>query len=625
MKYFTSVLILLIFSKTTFSQSINKEDKNAVIIKCSREFRFVAGNAEHPVQIKETSRREYTCKNYRADIPVAEFYDDMETIDDVTIKVDGDGYKKHGISPKHDYYQSEGIFYSDAKVCYFSLPVVKQGSVSEVTIEKTNLDPRYLCNIFFMEGLPIESQEIKIIVPSWMELEIKEYNFSSYDVTKKVSESGNEKTYTFGAANVPSISREEDAPGLTYYSPHILLLSKSAQPKGTSYTYFKTTKEQYDWYRGLVKQVGDDESFIKSKTETIITGAKTDEEKVKKIFQWVQDNIRYIAFENGLAGFRPAKSQDVLQKKYGDCKGMANLLTVMLRSINLDARRCWIGTKQIAYDYSTPSLAVDNHMICAWMRNGKPVFLDATEKYIGYGEVAERIQGRQTLIENGDNYLLERVPVSPHHQNTSTEYRKFSIDGNNLKGKVTQTWKGESKEWLLTQLHNIKQDKQENALKQFLADGKTNFEISNMKIENLTDYNADLKVEYDVNWKNVLSSFDKESYLEINNRRDFSSLTIDTAVRKQSYLMPFKSNLVFETEIVLPPNTVVSTLPESLQIKESGYHFTSSYTANQGKLVYRNEIVLNNTEIKPADFPRWNNDINKLKAAYNQQIVFTQK
>ena len=51
---------------------------------------------------------------------------------------------------------------------------------------------------------------------------------------------------------------------------------------------------------------------------------------------------------------------------------MANLLTCMLRSIHLDARRCWIGTKHIAYDYSTPSLSVDNHMICAWMNKGKP-------------------------------------------------------------------------------------------------------------------------------------------------------------------------------------------------------------------------------------------------------------
>jgi hypothetical protein len=296
-------------------------------------------------------------------------------------------------------------------------------------------------------------------------------------------------------------------------------------------------KEQYAWYKKLVQEIGNDEKLVKEKTEEIIKGITNEEDKVKTIFQWVQDNIRYIAFENGIAGFKPEKAQEVLRKKYGDCKGMANLLTVMLRSIKLDARRCWIGTKHIAYDYSTPSLSVDNHMICAWMNKGKPVFLDATEKYIGFGEVAERIQGRQTLIENADQYLLERVPVANYLQNTATETRQFTIDGTNLKGHVLQVWKGENKEWLLSALAAIKQDKQENALKQFLAEGKQNFEISNMVIKNIANYNAPLQVEYDVNWKDVLTVFDKDTYLELDNRRNFDNFKMDTIKRKLHLLV----------------------------------------------------------------------------------------
>ena len=345
---------------------------------------------------------------------------------------------------------------------------------------------------------------------------------------------------------------------------------------------------------------------------------------MKAIYQWVQDNVRYIAFENGIAGFKPEKAQEVLRKKYGDCKGMANLLTQMLRSINLDARHCWIGTKHIAYNYTTPSLSVDNHMICAWMNKGKPVFLDATEKYIGFGEIAERIQGRQTLIENGSQYLLERVPVATYLQNTATESRKLSFDGNNLKGHIMQVWKGENKEWLLSALNDIKQDKQENALKQFLAGGKQNFEISNFKIGNLSNYNADLKVEYDVLWKDVLSVFDKETYLDADNRRTLENFKIDTAKRKLPYWFQFKKNLVFETEIEIPAGRSVTT-PEKLSIKRPGYSFLASYLNSAGKLLYRNEIVMNDVELKPENFIQWNKDIEQLSNFYNQQIVFTQK
>jgi uncharacterized protein YegL len=605
------------------AQESSDDQKNIVISKSTKKFWFTKGDADHPVHIKEETTKTYTCNSYRAEIPVVELYDDQETIDNVSILVGGS--KKHGISPKHDYYQSEGIFYSDARVCYFQLPLEKKGSESEVTFKKTILDPHYFTSIYFMDDVEIAEQEIKVIVPSWMKLEIKKYNFKQYNIQESTVPAGDETVYTYTMKNIPAMRNEPSAPGPSYFAPHILILCKSAQPKDQKFTYFNTLKEQYEWYKKLIVQIDNDEKIIREKTLEIIAGLKTDEEKVKTIYQWVQDNIRYIAFEDGIAGFKPEKAQEVLRKKYGDCKGMANLLTEMLRSINLDARKCWIGTRHIAYDYSTPSLSVDNHMICAWMNKGKPVFLDATEKYIGFGEIAERIQGRQTLIEDGNQFILEKVPVATHLQNTATESRRFSVDGNSLKGHIVQVWKGENKEWLLSSLNSIKQDKQETSLKQFLSEGSQSFEISNLKIDNLVNYNADLKVEYDIVWKDVLTVFDKEIYLDADNRRSLENFKIDTLKLKLPYWFHFKNNLVFETEINLPMGKTVTTLPEKLSIKRPGYSFIASYNSSGEKILYKNEIIINQTEIKPQDFVQWNKDIEQLNHFYNQQLVITQK
>lgn len=619
------LLIIILFNVSSLLSAQDSEsgDNNITIKNSEREFRFVKGNDAHPVQIKEENHKIYYCNNYRTDISIVEFYNDMVTIDDVKILTNGS--KKNGIAPKYDYYSANGIFYSDARVCYFKLPLLKQGSTSEVIFKKTTLDPHFFTTIYFMDDLKIENQEIRLIVPSWMQLEIKEYHFENFKIKKDISSKGNETVYTFSMQNLPAAIDEPKSPGPGYYVPHILVMCKSATPKDENLVYFKTIKDQYNWYRKLVEEIGNDPKVIKEKTLDITKGISSDDEKVKTIYQWVQDNIRYIAFEDGIMGFKPAKAQDVLSKKYGDCKGMANLLTEMLRAINLDARRCWIGTKHIAYDYSTPSLSVDNHMICAWMKNGKPIFLDATEKYIGYEEIAERIQGRQTLIENGKSFLLERVPTATAQQNTATESRKFVLDGNILKGHVTQVWKGENKEWLLTQLNEIKQDKQENALKEFLAAGKTDFEISNLKIGNINDYNAELKVEYDVSWKNALTEFGKETYLDIDNRRYYQDFIIDPEKRKLPFWFQFKNNLVFETEIKIPEGKAITTLPEPLSVNQPGYSFNASYQNVNGKVIYKNEITMANAELQPEAFPQWNEDIKKLSNFYNQQIEFTTK
>ena len=106
---------------------------------------------------------------------------------------------------------------------------------------------------------------------------------------------------------------------------------------------------------------------------------------------------------------------------------MANLTKALLKLAGYDARLTWIGTNHLAYDYSIPSLAVDNHMVCTVLLNGKRYIMDATEKYNALGDYAERIQGRPILIENGDKYILDKVPLLGNTRNLVINRQKVEI------------------------------------------------------------------------------------------------------------------------------------------------------------------------------------------------------
>lgn len=619
LKIFISVLTGILISSKIYAQD---EEKNIVIESASEEYRYIKGNKSNPVKIKESITKNYLCAEYRTDVPVAEFYNDQVELNDLDVKINGDKVKN--FKANNDYYNANGIFYSDARVCYFTLPLEKKNTKSQVRFEKTVLDPRYFTSVYFTEPYQVQQKEIVIVIPRWMKAEIKEYNFAGYTITRRVESNGDEDTYTYTLQNAPALRNEKNAPGASFIAPHLLVMAKYAEPNGTRITYFNTLDDQYKWYRQLVKQIGNEPLVVKTKAEEITKGLNDDMAKVKAIFLWVQDNIRYIAFEDGIAGFKPEKAQEVLRKKYGDCKGMGNLMAEMLKSIGLDGRLCWLGTNHIAYDYSTPSLGVDNHMICAWMYKGKTYFLDATEKYIGFGETAERIQGRQVLIEDGDKYILQNIPVANESQNTSYEKRVLKIVGTNLVGKVVQICKGENKEWLLSGLNDIKKDKQEDALKQYLAEGNPAYQISNLKIINLNDYNTDLRVEYDVVIKDAVTAFDKELYLDIDNRKDYDQFKFDTAKRKLPYLFPFKNHVVFETELEMPPNSKPGILPSPLVIQKPQYSITANWSVSNNKIVYRREIQLKKTWLAKNQFSVWNNDIEKLNEFYNTQLILTQ-
>jgi len=617
-KVFLLNIILILLIKVSNAQN---DDKNIIIQHAVEEYRFVKGDKENPVKVKQESDATFLCNDFRTSISLAEFYNNQVEINDIDMVVDGSKIKN--VYRTCDYYSVDGIFFSDQKICYFNVPFEKKGSTSKVKIEKTILDPRYFTNIFFTEPYFIEKKEVNIIVPKWMKVEIKEYNFNGYNIIRQVNNKSDEDVYTYVIQNAQALKDEEDAPGPTHIAPHLLIMNKYAELSDSRITYFNTLADQYSWYRQLVKQVGNDPSTIKAKAEELTKGISDDIQKVKTIYQWVQDNVRYIAYEDGIAGFKPDKAQEVLRKKYGDCKGMGNLMAEMLKAINLDGRICWLGTNHIAYDYSTPSLGVDNHVICAWMYKGKTYFLDATEKYIGFGETAERIQGRQVLIEDGDKYILQNIPVVTQSQNTSFEKRILSVKGNNLEGKVQQSWKGESKEWLLSQLHDIKKEKQEDALKEFLAKGKSNYQINNLKIININDYNSDLKIEYDLVYKDAVSSFGKESYIDIDDRKDLARMKFDTAKRKLPFMFPYKGDMIYEVELQIPADSKPSVLPASLKIEQADYSMNGTYLADKSKITYKREIMIKKALVPKQNFLKWNADIDKLNEFYNNQLSIT--
>ncbi len=601
------------------------KDTNVVISKASEFYEFVFNKKSGNVEIKQNMSTAYFCNSFRTSLYVVEMYNDQTMIDAVDFAVDGK--KPKGIVPAYEYYSIDNTFYSDAKVCYFELPIPKKGSTSEVSFQKTIVDPRYFTSIYFAEGYVVQEKEITVKVPKWMKVELKEMNFKGYNITKSNSYDSRDDAdvYTYTITDAPAIVKERHSPGPTYIYPHILVMAKSATPNGNSFTYFNTLKDQYGWYRSLVKDIPNESGALKTKAEEITKGKSTDLDKIKSIFYWVQNNVRYIAFEDGIAGFRPEKAHEVLRRKYGDCKGMAHLTKELLKSLGYDARLTWIGTNHIAYDYSTPNLSVDNHMICALNHQGKTYFLDATETYIGFNEYAERIQGRQVLIEDGEKYILTNIPSTNYQQNLDKEKRVLNISGTDLNGSAEHEWKGEEKEYILTQLNNIKKDKSKEAFMKYLSENNKDYVLTDFTTSNLEDFDNSITAKYNISFRNAVSNFGKEYYVDLDFRKELGSFTFDTSERTHDYWFDYKMNVQRETELTLPAGYTVTGLPANVEIKNSDYEFIVQYIKQKDKLIYKKSLVVKNPRLSKTKFAQWNKDIEKLNQAYNEQIVITAK
>lgn len=596
-------------------------DSAVTINTATENYQFVYNSKTASVEIKQKLTTTYIANNFQANVPVVQGYNNHITINDVECKVDG--RTPRDFKPVYTYYGSDDVFYSDQKICYFPLTIPKKGGLGVVTFEETVNDPRYFTNIGFSEPYAVNQKEVSVKIPRWMKVELKEYNFSGFNIKKTTQYISGEDAdvITYTIKNLPATKQESNSPGPSYLYPHLMVLCKSANVGGATVTYFNTLDDQYKWYHSLIKNTVADQTVISAKAKELTAGITTDIDKIKAIFYYVQDNIRYIAFEDGMAGFRPENADEVLRKKYGDCKGMANLTKALLTVAGFDARLCWLGTKHIAYDYQTPSLAVDNHMICALNYKGKMYFLDATESYLGFDEYAERIQGRQVLIEDGEKYILSKVPVAATNQNANSQTSKLTIVDGGISGTVNYVWKGEDKEEILTGINSIKREKTEDAMIRYLSGDNNGYNITNLVLSGTSNPDKDLTASYDLKTKNGISSFGKSYYIDLDNTKELMDAIIKTDERKHDYWFDHRLNLNRTVDLAIPQGYKVSSLPAVLNIVNPNYEFHVQYITAADKVTYKKNIIIKNTHLPKTGFAQWNTDIEQLVKTYNDALI----
>ncbi len=548
------------------------------------------------------------------------FYNDEVTVDNLKV-LNAEG-KEVRYDKSCAAYSEENIFHSDERLCRVQFPLGERGKAFQYSFQDQYRDIKYLTSFYFHQRLPAAERIIQFNVPSWMEIDLREFNFGGNTIEKTSVKDGDITRITFRMKDVPAYSSEPHSPNHAISYPHIICVSKAFNQNGARQVLFENVKDLYGWYATVCSDIGNKPDELKSKVTELTANKKTDLEKVESIFYWVQDNVRYIAFENGIMGFKPDAAQNVYKNKYGDCKGKANLLKEMLKLAGFDARLTWIGTSDLPYDYSLPSLCVDNHMICTLMLGGKKYFLDGTEEHIALNDYAQRIQGKQVLIEDGHNYILERIPQFTADRNKEARVNKMSIQENGLTGTSTIEYNGESKIIVQSIFSSIGSDNKKDALNSYLRNADDNVEVSNIKNSDFLDRQKPLQLSFDFKASNQVTKTGNEIYVVMDWDKEFGSLEMPED-RKNDYEFNQKYYFTMQTELAIPAGYKVDYLPAAFKKVSADYSFEGSYTNTGKSIIYKKTIVINKAILKKSDFALWNSFIAGINKFYNDQVVFT--
>ena len=519
---------------------------------------------------------------------------------------------------------SNDYFYEGNRAKIFSYPSLQKGAISVLEYTENVHEPKLIGSEVFQGFSVVEDQLFELRHDKEVELDIRYFNCTEDYFDYTVTESGSTIIHRWSPREYEKIREEENMPEYLRVMPHIVYRIKSYTYKDSEHPVLRNTEDLYQWYQSFVEDVNSDNNdAIYALTDSLISGKSGEIEKTRAIFQWVQGNIKYVAFEDGLGGFVPRKPADVFNKRYGDCKDMSCLLVNMLNHANVSAYHTWIGTRRLPYSYSdVPSPLADNHMIACASINGECIFLDPTGSDLPFPLPSSFIQGKEALIGVAqDSFVVKEVPIVPASQNTIYDSTCIKLEGLSLKGTGVRTYTGYYADVLNRNLHNNDRNELNDIIKYRVRKGNNKCISRNYNVDQQQSHTA---LDYEFEIGDYAYDSEGQIFLNLNLEKIMNDYKVK-ADRQYPVDYNFTSTHIRDYVLEIPEGYTTSYVPEASELTFPEFGFTIKYTQVENKLHYHLEITMDALQVEKSDFDNWNKMIKALNTNYNTSIILTKQ
>lgn len=635
--FYTCMLLML--NCTLYAQSFDEiaaryPNNQAVIQNFTKTINIILKNGE-PFAQSKTEQEILALDDkanglYNRQYVFSSSYNKLTSLEAYTKVSDGKRYNKLKVTDiKTENSRSSSVFYDDAKQSTFDLPSMIKGAVGYVTYTQAHKDPHLLSPFYFVSYMPVVNEQFIVTFPATMQVKYTIMNNDDDLVQVTEDTKGKEHSYIFRANNVDAYAGFGGAPSAAYYAPHVIIQIVSYENEnGGRINYLGSLDDLYKWNYGFINKLDNTrEPYLKKLADSLTAGCNSPAEKAANIYQWVQGNIKYIAFEDGLEGFVPRRAIDVCNRRFGDCKDMASILTSLLQLEGLDAYFTWIGTRDIPYDYTSVSLPItDNHMIATLKLDNEWIFLDATDPNCIFGLPSSAIQGKQALIAiSKDNYKIERVPEVSAEKNTLIDSTYISVTDNGIKGRSSVYYNGYWGADVYNRLMFSDAKQTRDYVKYRMGKASNKFIMGDYTINKLSNADKQVNIKAGFEVPDYGKKIAGEFYINLNLEKLFVDQIIDTAKRKVPVENEFKYVIKQYTILDVPESYAVSYIPKDYSINNDILGFSIKYSQQNGKVIALQELHQNFLILRPKDFTTWNNSLKQLFSQYKEEVVLEKK
>lgn len=358
------------------------------------------------------------------------------------------------------------------------------------------------------------------------------------------------------------------------------------------------------------------------KVKDLIQGIEDKKLIIAKLYKYLQDNTRYESVQIGVGGFKCFPANFVAEKKYGDCKGLANYMKALLKVAGIPSYTALVygGNEQGTYRTTPDFVAATqfNHVILCVPLDKDTVWLDCTSKINPAGYLGSFSQNRYALVINENNSKLIKTPAfNPSncytlHHNTM----RIDTDGNVLLKSFTE-YKGYGFE--ITKLYSteLSKDKQKEYRDQMIP--YQDFTIKHLDIKNEGRDSTGIMVDYQIILKNSVTKTNKYLLLQLDEHR----IPVFETPSKRHFpvYLAWPIHLIDTTEIIIP-DKYKAVVNKDEHVTTHYGKFNITYTLHDNKMKICRNILVNAGEYSLEEYPDFYHFITSLREILDTPFSF---
>lgn len=461
----------------------------------------------------------------------------------------------------------------------------------------------------------VEKASYSILLPTNIEFKHKAINIP--DSVYQIENNNKGIKYSWSLNGIPALEKEPFSPDIQERIPAVYATPISFSFDGSEGN-LSDWKTFGDWQYKLLENRGILPQERIEYFQNLVKDAATDQEKVKLIYDYLAQNTRYVSIQLGIGGLQPIEASKVCATGFGDCKGLTNYMSAILKALGIPSCYTVISTDNpnIIKDFASANQM--NHVILQVPLPNDTLWLECTNMELPFGYIHNSIAGHNALLVKATGGEICRLPTYPDSLNIENNNIAITLsEDGNTSAKVTNEsylFQYEAK-LSFTKLSPLEQTDYLRA--------RVNLpqaQITDIRFKENKTSNPNICINYQMESKQYGNKTNNRLFLPVNAfRKGFGKLSNNK--RKNNIFIRYGYKDVDKITITLPSNYTVEALPKPIFLKDDYGTFFSLVTIKDSVITITQNLQLNSGEYDVSKYPDFVRFCTAVDNGYHAKLV----